>query len=101
MSGVPPLGRDFSAAEGASTATRSKRRDPASLSEEMLAQIDAHTDVDAQVFAAALRLLLGRLRSVEQTTGASVLECIDWGELHRATSYIPGLWSGAGSLLEG
>ena len=80
--------------------TRSKRRDPASLSEEMLAQIDAHTDVDAQVFAAALRLLLGRLRSVEQATGASVLACLDWGELHRATSYIPGLWSGAGSLLQ-
>ena len=51
--------------------------------------------------AAALRLLLGRLRSVEQATGASVLACIDWGELHRATSYIPGLWSGAGSLLQG
>ena len=67
----------------------------------MLAQIDAHTDVDAQVFAAALRLLLGRLRSVEQATGASVLACLDWGELHRATSYIPGLWSGAGSLLQG
>merc|ERR1712183_408647 len=55
--------------------TRYNHRDPGSLPSEMLAQIDAHTDVDAQVFAAALRLVLGRLRTVEEATGASLLEC--------------------------
>merc|ERR1712008_360856 len=61
--------------------TRYKTRDAGSLPREMLAQIDAHTDVDAQVFAAALRLLLGRLRTVEDATGASLLECINWHKL--------------------
>jgi len=80
--------------------TRSKRRDAGSLPAAMLAQIDAQTDVDAQVFAAALRMLLARLRGVEEATGASLLECIDWHELVRTTSYIPGLWEGPTALLQ-
>eukprot|EP00931_Biecheleriopsis_adriatica_P115510 TRINITY_DN91299_c0_g1_i1.p1 TRINITY_DN91299_c0_g1~~TRINITY_DN91299_c0_g1_i1.p1 ORF type:complete len:392 (+),score=51.33 TRINITY_DN91299_c0_g1_i1:37-1176(+) len=79
--------------------TRYKRRNAAELSPEVLARIDAHTDVDAQVFAAALRLTLGRLRAVEVATGASLLECIEWHELMRTTKYIPGLWDGPDSLL--
>ena len=42
---------------------------------------------------AALRLLLGRLQTVEQMTGASLLACIDWDGLRRATDYVPGLWA--------
>jgi hypothetical protein len=81
--------------------TRSKWRDPNSLSPETLARIDAHTDVDAQLFAAALRLFLGRLRTVEAQTGSSVLACIDWAKLKSSTSYIAGLWAGApDSLLD-
>ncbi|CAK0795980.1 unnamed protein product, partial [Prorocentrum cordatum] len=57
--------------------TRYTPRGAASLSAATLQQIDAHTAVDARVFAAALRLLLGRLRAVEDATGASVLQCID------------------------
>ena len=56
---------------------RSKRRDPASLSAEMLQQIDTHTDVDAPEIAAAPCLIAGRLRTVV-ATGASLLGCIDW-----------------------
>ena len=44
----------------------------------VLAGLDAHTEVDAQLFAAALRLLLARLRRVEESTGAELLRCIDW-----------------------
>jgi hypothetical protein len=51
------------------------------------------------VFAAALRLLLGRLQTVEAETGSSVLACIDWHRLHESTSYVPGLWSGAPDAL--
>ena len=79
--------------------TRSRKRDPATLSAETLAQIDAHTDVDSIVFAAALRLLLGRLRTVEESTGKVVLACIDWERLRATTSYIPGLWDGPHGLL--
>ena len=81
------------------TETRSKKRDPAALPAEVLAQIDAHTSVDAQLFAAALRLMLGRLRTVETMTGTSILSCIDWHKLRQTTEYVPGLWEGADALL--
>ena len=50
---------------GAWTETRSTRRDPDSLDADVLAEIDARTAVDGALFAAALRLLLARLRRVE------------------------------------
>ena len=48
--------------------------------------------VDAQLFAAALRLLLGRLRTVEERTGVELRRCIDWHKLWQASGHIPGLW---------
>ena len=72
--------------------------EPESLPADLLAQLDDHTAVDAQLFAAALRLFLGRLRTVEERTGAALLACIDWERLWRKTSYIPGLWAGKGAL---
>ena len=53
-----------------------------------------------QLFRAALRLLLARLRAVEEATGSEVLRCLDWEKLRRDTKYVPRLWSGAGGLLE-
>jgi hypothetical protein len=79
--------------------TRSQKHDPSTLPEDILAKIDAHTAVDAKLFAAALRLLLGRLQTVEERTSVSVLKCIDWYGLYTSTSYIPGLWTGADGLL--
>jgi hypothetical protein len=55
--------------------------------------------VDARLFAAALRLVLGRLRTVEEATGAALLKCVDWGALRDATEYVPGLWTGPDALL--
>ena len=55
--------------------------------------------VGAQVFAAALRLLLGRLRTVERLTGKEILRCLDWEQLQRSTDYIPRLWSGGEEAL--
>ena len=57
------------------------------------------TAVDAALFAAALRLLLGRLRAVEDATGRQMLRCVDWGALWRSTRYVPGLWDGPEGLL--
>ena len=74
------------------------RRDTHSLPPELLAQVDAHTRSDAQLFATALRLLLGRLATVEQATGKSLLACLDWPKLHRATGHIDGLWEGPDAL---
>ena len=74
------------------------QHEPESLPADLLAQLDDHTAVDAQLFAAALRLFLGRLRTVEERTGAALLACIDWERLWRKTSYIPGLWAGKGAL---
>jgi len=79
--------------------TRSEKRDPSALPTEMLELIDAHTAVDSQLFAAALRLLLGRLRHVEEVTGTAILRCIDWQALQSATSYVPGLWQGPEALM--
>ena len=79
--------------------TRSKRRHAAALPPDMLAMLDAQTAVDAALFAAALRLLLGRLRRVEELTGASLLPCLDWDALHAATDYVPGLWTGSADAL--
>ncbi|KAL3906704.1 MAG: hypothetical protein SGPRY_010451 [Prymnesium sp.] len=75
-----------------------RRREPASLSAAVLSALDAHTEVDAQVFAAGLRLLLGRLRTVEERTGRALLQCIDWERLWRTTGHIPGLWDGPHTL---
>jgi hypothetical protein len=80
---------------------RSKKRRPADLDADVLQRVDDITAVDAQLFAAALRLLLGRLRWVEGAAGVSLLECIDWEKLHRDTAYISGLWEGEGGLLVG
>ncbi len=55
--------------------------------------LDAHTAVDAQLFAEALRLLLGRLRRLEELTGRELLRCIDWVRLRKATGHIEGLWA--------
>ena len=84
---------------GAWTETRSTRRDPDSLDADVLARIDARTAVDGALFAAALRLLLARLRRVEEETGAVLLRCIDWEDLHRRTGYIDGLWAGGPTAL--
>ena len=76
---------------------RSKKRSAEMLPDDVVAKIDKHTTVDAQLFAAALRLLLGRLRTVEEATGLEVLKCIDWIKLKGTTDYIPGLWSSSAS----
>jgi len=75
------------------------QRDPSGLPTELLARIDEYTQTDARVFAKALRLLLGRLRTVEERTGTSLLACIDWHKLYRTTHYVPGLWAGPDELL--
>ena len=75
------------------------RHDPSSLSEETLGLIDAHTEVDAQLFAEALRLLLGRLKAVEEATGASLLACLDWKKLYKATGHIKTLWRAEGEFI--
>ena len=80
---------------------RSQRRLPSALAADVLERLDAHTAVDAQVFAAALRLLLSRLRTVEEQTGAELLWCIDWVSLHGDTHHIRGLWTqGPHALLD-
>ena len=79
---------------GAWNETRSRRRDPSSLPAPLLERLDAMTAVDAALFAAALRLLLGRLRTVEAATGQPLLRCLDWAALWRGTRYVPGLWDG-------
>lgn len=75
-----------------------KRHDAADLPADVLRAIDAHTAVDAQLFAESLRLLLGRLRTLEDVTGRSLLACIDWGRLWRDTGHIEGLWESAEAL---
>ena len=71
------------------------------LQPDILARIDASTTVDAQLFAEALRLLLGRLKAVEALTGAQLLRCIPWRRLWRRTRYIPGLWLDSESYAAG
>jgi len=75
-----------------------RRHQPDELPAAVLAQIDAHTDVDAPVFAEGLRLLLGRLRRVEELTGRELLKCVDWRRLWKATGHIRGLWEAEGAL---
>ena len=89
---------DDAVSDSAVRSFRRRQPAPTDLDEDVLAQIDAHTSVDAQVFAKALRLLLGRLRTVEEESGVSLLACIDWAKLHEATGHIPGLWSGPDEL---
>jgi len=72
---------------------RTKKRSAEDLSAKVMEMMDAHTSIDVPLFAAALRLVLGRLRRVEELTGASLLECIDWQALQKKTDYIPGLWT--------
>jgi hypothetical protein len=73
---------------------RNKRRSLGDLSSNLVDMIDAHTSVDEKLFGEALRLMLGRLRRVEEITGTPLLECIDWQKLKQKTDYIPGLWTG-------
>ena len=81
--------------------TRTSRRSLEDLSPRILELLDAHSTVDSQVFSVALKLVLGRLRKVEELTGVSILECIDWQGLKERTDYIPSLWIGSeGSLLK-
>ena len=61
--------------------------------------IDALTKVDAQVFASALRLLLGRLGTVRERTGTDLLQCINWRKLYESSSHIAGLWAAPGALV--
>lgn len=71
--------------------TRSQRRkvdDP-----NILRKIDEHTRVDAALYAQAVRIFLGRLRSVEKTTGTSLLKCIQWNKFRAKTEYLDGLWN--------
>eukprot|EP00435_Cladocopium_sp_Y103_P049365 s542_g14.t2 len=75
------------------------RRDAGKLPEDLLQKIDNFTAVDAQIFASALRLLLGRLRYVEQVTQRSLLRCVRWRRLWQTTRYIPNLWAGPYQLL--
>lgn len=75
------------------------RRDAGKLPEDLLQKIDNFTAVDAQLFASALRLLLGRLRYVEQVTQRSLLRCVRWRRLWQTTRYIPNLWAGPSQLL--
>jgi hypothetical protein len=68
------------------------RHEPAELSDATLKLVDEHTSVDAQLFAEALRLLIGRLRTVQEATGNDLLSCMPWRKLHQASGHIPGLW---------
>ncbi|CAJ1431126.1 unnamed protein product [Effrenium voratum] len=77
-----------------------QQRDPETLPEDLLRQLDEFTAVDARLFAKALRLLLGRLRSVELQTGAQLLPCLPWRRLWRSTRYVPGLWAAPEVLAE-
>ncbi|CAK9080736.1 unnamed protein product [Durusdinium trenchii] len=70
------------------------RRGADQLPQEVLDQIDAYTAVDAQLFASAVRLLLGRLRHLEQITQRPLLKCLPWRRLWQSTRYVPGLWHG-------
>lgn len=81
--------------------SRSKKRKADELGPELLAKLDAKTAVDAQLFAAAIRRLIARLRWVEEAEGIELLRCIDWMTLRRETGYIRELWDEgkAGSLL--
>ena len=73
---------------------RNKGRSTGDLSANVVDMIDAHTSIDAKLFGEALRLMLGRLRRVEEITGTPLLECIDWQKLKQKTDYISGLWTG-------
>lgn len=75
-----------------------KRHDPKSLDAATLDAIDALTEVDGQVFAEALRLLLGRLATVKERTGTDILQCINWRKLYESTGHIHGLWAAPDAL---
>eukprot|EP00536_Pseudo-nitzschia_multiseries_P000244 jgi/Psemu1/299932/fgenesh1_kg.3_\ len=77
---------------------RYQSRSLGSLTPEILSQLDDHTRIDRAVFAEAVRLLLGRLKHIEDVTGASILSCIDWGKFQKDTHYIPELWDEGGVL---
>ena len=72
--------------------TRSTKRSPSMLSQAGLQRLDKQTEVDAVIFAEGLKLILGRLKYVEEQTGVALLRCIDWDDLILNTSYIKGLW---------
>ena len=79
---------------------RNQPRSLRELSANVMDMIDDQTTIDAAVYGHALKLVLGRLRRVEDETGIPILECIDWHKLRTKTDYIAGLWTGdADSLL--
>ncbi len=73
--------------------TRSQSRKVDELSQDMLSKIDEHTSVDAALYAQAVRIFLGRLRSVEETTGTPLLKCIQWNKFRSKTQYLDELWN--------
>ena len=54
------------------------RRDADRLPPAVLQRLDELTAVDAELFGIALRLLLGRLRHVEEVTRVPLLRCVPW-----------------------
>ena len=80
-------------------ARRSRADDPRGLRRRLKLHRAPNTglggavDTVDQWMAAALRLLLGRLRTVEERTGVELRRCIDWHKLWQASAHIPGLWS--------
>ena len=73
--------------------TRSKKRSVDDLTDKMLQQIDDHTKVDGALYSQAVRIFLGKLKSVEEATGTSLLKCIQWGKFRAKTGYLTELWS--------
>ena len=73
--------------------TRSQSHKVDELSQDILSKIDEHTSVDAALYAQAVRIFLGRLRGVEETTGTSLLKCIQWNKFQSKTEYLDELWN--------
>ena len=73
--------------------TRSERRSVQQLTPSLLSQMDAHTIIDSALYSHAVRVFLGRLRGVEQATGASLLKCIQWDKFRAKTGYLTELWN--------
>jgi hypothetical protein len=73
--------------------TRSTKRSEDDLTPNMLRNIDSHTAVDAALYGKAVRIFLGKLRTVEEATGTSLLKCIQWGKFRAKTSYLTELWN--------
>jgi hypothetical protein len=59
----------------------------------MLQQIHDHIKVDVALYSQAVRIFLGKLQSVEEATGTSLLKCIQWSKFRAKTGYLTELWS--------